>query len=477
MEGIPGSRSGGAGVSFFRSSIRVKRRRGHLVQRGLLRAGLVSLAFVLATGLAAPPLFSASDNLLLITIDTTRADHLSCYGYPIPTSPNIDRLASEGILFESVTSQIPLTGPAHVSLMTSRHPRSHGAIRNGVPMAPDIPTLAEVLKEQGYTNAAFISGWTLRKKLTGLHRGFALYNDRLDTRYRFVNSERPADQVTDLAKEWLGENRKKDFFLWVHYFDPHFPYRRHKKFSHQSLPVTGKTANGFSREKIARYDSEISFVDHHIGLLLEELRNLGLENRTLVVLTSDHGESFGEHNYVGHGRRVYESILRIPLILRYPGKIPAGLRSDYPSQTIDVMPTVLSLMGIPAPKGMKGRNLETVLQPDLPPAEPEIYFETFAGARKKFWKIFSPPLRGIPLLVGKKVGSWKYIYNPKTGRHELYNLATDPLEEHNRIDEHPEFRSLAQSCLEREEFLPLAARDQQIDPEDRKMLKSLGYVD
>ncbi|MBI4161969.1 MAG: sulfatase [Acidobacteria bacterium] len=438
---------------------------------GLVPVLLLFLSPTLAAGPPSPP------NLLIVTLDTTRADHLSCYGYPHPTSPNIDRIARGGVLFESATTQIPLTGPAHASLMTSRHPRSHGAVRNGVPMRADVPTLAEVLRGHGYATGAFVSGWTLRRNLTGLDRGFDRFDDRLEDRYRVVNAQRTADQATDLALQWIGERKGRPFFLWVHYFDPHSPYRRHPEF--YRLPAGGSSGRnefGYPLEKVARYDSEIGFTDREIGRLLGAVDRSGTGPDTLVVITGDHGESFGDHGYVGHGRRVYEANLHVPLIVRFPRNLPGGGRSSHPAQTIDVMPTVLALLGVPGPMGMEGRDLGPALRgtTDLP--EPEIYFETFAGARKKFWRVFSPPLAGVPIRVGRRIGAWKYIYDPKTGEHELYDLATDPAETINRIRDHPEFLGLGRHCLDRHGNHGLRA-DQALSQEDRRTLKSLGYLE
>ena len=448
----------------------MKRNRGTREIRTLLLA-------LMAFGFWIPA--ETGTNVVLITLDTTRSDHLSCYGYSKPITPNIDALASSGIVFESATTQIPLTGPAHASLLTSLHPRSHKAIRNGVPIDPEVPVLQEILKSRGYATGAFVSGWTLRRNLTGLDRGFDIYDDHLVDRYRVVNSQRFADQTTPLALAWLREHHRQDFLLWVHYFDPHAPYRKHKDFFPADSDIytaLNPSAQGSQAGKIARYDGEIAFVDHHVGILLDELESLGVREETLVVLTADHGESFGEHGYYGHGRRLYESTMKIPMILSLPGRLPSGYRSRYPVQTIDVMPTVFSLLGIPQSQDLEGRDLLPLYREEPSPGTPEIYFETFEGARKKFWRIFSPKLRGIPLRVGKRVDQWKYIYTPGDDRHELYDLSRDPGETRNLIGKHPEYEALAQQCMDRLPVPVFTAANEGLEEGDREKLKSLGYT-
>ena len=288
-------------------------------------------------------------NLVLITVDTLRADHLSCYGYHLATSPNIDQLASEGVRFERAYSPIPLTGPSHISLFTSRFPQEHGARINGVAVAEDSKWLflPQILRKFGYRNAAFVSAWTLTDRLTQLGQWFDTYDQDLTRSHQVFHSSRFAEDVTPPAIEWLRGNRHRPFFLWVHYFDPHSPYHPREEFA--SPKRNGHPGNSAdwadkeAQERINKYDSEVGYVDHHIGKLLAELDDLELRDSTIVALTADHGESLGEHGYVGHGRRLFKGIVHIPLILRYPGTIPAGRVIPQAASLLDLTPTVLEL--------------------------------------------------------------------------------------------------------------------------------------
>ncbi len=247
-------------------------------------------------------------NVVLITLDTTRADYLSSYGFPLPTTPHLDALAERGVRFSDASSQIPLTGPSHATILTGLYPHQHGAIRNGVPLLEGIPTLAERLSAQGYRTAAFVSGWTLRGNLSGLARGFDTYDDRMEDRYHLVNSQRFAHQVTPPALKWLRDNARRPFFLWVHYFDPHTPYKKRGE-SHAILERASPSAMAALPQRNRNYASEIHYTDRWIGKLLQALKELDLESETIVVVTADHGEALGEHGYVGHGRQIYQEIL------------------------------------------------------------------------------------------------------------------------------------------------------------------------
>ena len=412
-------------------------------------------------------------NILIITVDTTRADHLSCYGYAYRTTPNIDALAREGVRFERASAIVPLTGPGHATLMTGLVPRDHGAIRNGVRIRETVSTLAETLSALGFRTAAFISGWTLRAQLTGLDRGFDTYDDDMTDRYHLVNSQRRGDETTDRALAWLQSNAGSPFFLWVHLFDPHDPYRRHGL----DLPlVPGATATRRG-SKIAAYDQEIAFADHQVGRLMAALESAGARQDTLFVLTSDHGEAFGEHGESGHGRHLYETTQHIPLILVHPA-MGRGVVTDLLASTQDIYPTILGMLGVPVSPGLEGIRLDEAIQAPAAYASREIYMETFHGARKKFWHIFGPSLTGDPILVAMRRSDWKAVLEPRTGKARLYDLSRDPRELSNLSDDQsyrlrhflPRLAAYAGK-----EWQP-AARPLAMTDEDRKKLEALGYT-
>ncbi|MFQ5876465.1 MAG: sulfatase [Acidobacteriota bacterium] len=416
-------------------------------------------------------------NLVLITLDCVRADHLGAYGYPLPTSPNLDRLAARGVRFETVIAQIPLTGPSHATMMTGLYPHDHGAVRNGVPLPERAVTLAERLREAGYRTGAFLSGWTLRATLSGLSQGFDEYDDRMQDRYRLVNSQRFAHQVTPQAIRWVEENASGPFFLWVHYFDPHAPYLRRRPFFDALAAGGGPRPDGFPRRAL-RYDSEIHYADAWIGRLLAELRRRGLEHRTLVVVTGDHGESLGERGRFGHGRHLHEEVLRVPLILAWPGTLPEGMLVRDPAAHLDLAPTILALLELPPLDRIDGIDLTPAIRgcaADRPKPERRIGFETYPGARKKFWRIFSVPVSMTPTLIGYRAGDLKFVYDVRRGLAQLFDLASAG-EDVNLIQKYPALRGLGPELVRAIVSSSSSPGVETLDPEDAERLRSLGYV-
>ena len=412
-------------------------------------------------------------NVLFISIDTLRADHLSCYGYPLETSPHTDALARAGVRFTRASTIVPLTGPGHATMMTGLVPRDHGAVRNGVRIRENVPTMPEILAGIGYRTAAFVSGWTLRARLAGLDRGFDVYDDDMTDRYHLVNNQRRGDQTTDAALAWLEEHAGSRFFLWVHLFDPHDPYRAH---GYVLQAVPGATVPERSA-KVAAYDQEIAFADRQVGRLLEGLKRAGVRESTLIVFTSDHGEAFGEHGEKGHGRHLYQTTQHVPLILVHRS-LGAGVVSDLLASTQDLPPTILGMLGVPVPPTLEGIRLnEAIHEPDAH-ADREIYMATFHGARKRFWQIFAPSLTGRPILVAVRRGDWKAILEPKSSATQFFDLARDPAE---ATDLSPDLSYRLRHFLPRltayaEREWKSAARPVAMTDEDRKKLQSLGYV-
>lgn len=412
----------------------------------------------------------ATRNVIIISIDTLRADHLSCYGYERKTSPQIDAFASKGVLFENTMTQIPLTNPAFVVMMTSTYPHSTGTTRNGLPLKEGPDTLAEILGAEGYETTAILSNWPLKAHLSGLQRGFDHYDDDFfKRRWGLFKSERNAEGVADKTIEWLENRPAGKFFLWTHFSDPHAPYISHDEFISRWKSGDKTTS---------RYDSEIAYTDVHIGRLLKRIEGLGLTDDSLVLLLADHGESLGEHDYTGHGRRVFDPSMRIPLILSGPG-IPSNSRSEIPAQMLDVAPTILNYLGIERPDHMEGRDLLTLISEGTGHTDLKVYFETYKGAVPNM-----PGMKTIlngrnPLHMGLKFRSRKVIYTPEEDTWKLYDLAGDPGELNDLAETEGEvLEALAGDLYDW--YLKSPKKKEPTDvtfsQEDIDRLKSLGYV-
>ncbi|MGH9630123.1 MAG: sulfatase family protein [Bryobacteraceae bacterium] len=436
----------------------------------------------------------SSPNVLLITVDTLRPANLSCYGYEWKTSPNIDKLASEGTRFERAYTVIPLTGPAHFSLFTSRYPQEHGAVRNGLDVASDrtLVNFPQVLRANGYRNAGFVSGWPLNGRLTSLDEWFEHYDEDLTRTYQLVNSSRWAEDVTPPAMDWLKQNGKSDkpFFMWVHYFDPHSPYDFREHFADLQKNGSGTpapVADEGMRERIRNYDTEIAYMDWHMGKLFDTLDALGLKDSTLVVLIADHGESLGEHDYVGHGRQLYEDTIRIPLIVRWPGKVKAGKVITTPVSILDVAPTIVDLtVGKTLEKNdavlpFVGRTLAPALTNGENLTERRNYYVTFPG-KKGFapkWLSWIWISEGeLPSKFGYLDGMAKFIWSPDEAQVEKYDVGRDPQEVHPQIlkagrQPYKTQTKHLQTWFARTES---RASETRLSEKDLEVLKSLGYV-
>jgi arylsulfatase A-like enzyme len=392
-----------------------------------------------------------TERVVLITVDTLRADRLGCYGAERAHTPRMDTLAASGVRFETAISPAPLTLPAHASLMTALDPPQHGVRHNSIHRLPEsLPTLAESLRAAGFSTAAFVGAVVLDRRF-GLARGFEVYDDE---GHRWSSptvgySERTADAVVDAALEWLASAPPR-FFLWVHFYDPHARY----------TPPPGFAA-GFASD---RYAGEIAFVDGELGRLLDGVEAHFGASGTLVALTSDHGESLGEHGEQTHAYGIYDATQRIPLILSGPG-LPAGRVVEAPVRLIDVAPTLLAAVGLPSLPAAAGRDLAPRIAAagSAEGGEPA-YLETLATHLDYGW---SP-------LVGLRTRRFKYIRAP---RPELYDLVADPDELHDLAAERPELVRRLDAELE----LRLAgARSESVHVElsetERASLRSLGYL-
>jgi arylsulfatase A-like enzyme/Tfp pilus assembly protein PilF len=395
-------------------------------------------------------------NVLVITIDTLRADHLGCYGYKNIHTPNIDALAADGARFERAYTPVPITLPSHTVIFTGTYPTASGihdfsANRLGAQSV----TMASLLKEKGFTTGAVVASAVLDSRF-GLNRGFDFYYDHFDfNRLEEANldeMERPANMVADLALEWLAHNSQQPFFFWMHLYDPHYPYNPPAPFSaqYQSHP----------------YDGEIAFADEQVGRVIEFLKAKGLYEKTLIVLSGDHGEGLGEHGEKTHGFFIYDSTLHIPLILRVPGAAHAK-KIATPVSTADILPTVLAELSIPAPSQVQGISLMPELEDKPPGGSRGLYAETFLPRLHFNWS----ELRGI------RFGKYQFIEAPKP---ELYDLEQDPGELRNLFPEKKAVASEMQGKLTAliRSYTPGTelAEKMPLDPALMERLRALGYA-
>ncbi len=356
-------------------------------------------------------------HLILVTIDTLRADRLGCYGADDVLTPHLDGIAREGAMAARATAHVPLTRPSHTSLLTGMLPTRHGVRDNISPARlPDVPTLASVAKAAGFRTAAFVSSIVLASG-GGLERGFDLYSDELGESAAdvpFLNElQRPGAETVAEAIGWLESNRESRLFAWIHLYEPHDPYEPPEPYR--------------TRYADRLYDGEVAWSDELFGRLDEELGRLGLREDTLLVVTSDHGEGLGEHRETLHGFFIYETTLAVPLLIRGPGVV-AGTRIERLVQTVDLFPTLLDMMGLEAPQeraDLAGASLAPELRGEPHRNEPVVYAESLVPLLHFGWS----DLRAI------RRGKWKYIQAP---RPELYDLESDPMEIRNLVDAEPE---------------------------------------
>lgn len=410
----------------------------------------------------------AAPNVVVITVDTLRADHMGVYGFAHNTTPHLDQLAATSLLFEDAICEQPQTGPSLMAMFSSRLPRVTGAIRNGVPLPPTTPTAAMVFQDAGYDTAAIVSNWNLKVKLSGLDRGFAHYDADFGKRWwGRERHEMTADVVTDRALAWLeARDAKKPFFFWVHYMDPHAPYKNKRGFAEQ---LHG--GNRVKKQRIdppeARYQTEIAFADQQIARLLAALP----KEDTYILFTADHGESLGNHNYWGHTRYIYQNSMHIPLFIAGPG-IEAA-RSNAPVRGIDIAPTLLGLAGLSPLPTMTGMDL---LQQQPAPDTARVV-ETYGGSVPKGEHVREalatrPPRRQAIIQDG-----WKFIRNEE-GSRELYHLSEDPAEEQNLIESQVERAEALEVLLEKwhQETPRNQASANDLSEEDLRMLEAQGYL-
>lgn len=446
---------------------------------------LPALALALAALLPAPTAKAAEGehrsppNVLLITIDTLRADHMSGYGYGRPTTPNLDRLIAKGARFDEARTVEPLTSPASCSMLTSLYPHEHGSTRNGLRLRPGLPSLPKELDRHGYQTAAFVSNWTIKDKMSGLGEHFQVYDEVLTQKRWFglVAGEATAEDVNEAAIGWLDEHagRKRPFFAWVHYVEPHAPY----EFQGEVAVRVGVERRDEATKK-DRYDTEIAFVDHHVGKLLERVeKDPRLAGNTLVVFLSDHGESLGEHGYWGHGRHLHDPGLHVPMVIYWPGKV-GRQRLSAPASNLDVAPTVLGLLGHDSPSSFRGFDWTPVLTGETRADEKRtLWFQAHKGAVLDINE--SPQARRDGLMaLGMLRGGTKEIAQVNRKEHVIFDLEKDPRELLNLNGASYQPSEELQGWIEHVETALSSADDAppvNLNAEDVEKLKSLGYVD
>ena len=399
-------------------------------------------------------------NLLLVTLDTVRADRFGCYGDQRAVTPVIDGLAAKGVRFENCYTPVPLTLPAHCSLFTGLWPIRHGVRNNAFyRLADDHVTLAESLKERGYDTAALVATYVLTAQF-GLDQGFSLYDDRLvyGEGLHSYDAEIPADKVYDKFGRWLLRQKEKPtapFFLWVHFYDPHKPY--------------APPAEYLNRLGGDPYRGEIAYVDHYLGRMIDDLRDQRLLENTILVIVGDHGEAFGEHQESGHGIFCYQESVRVPLLFYAPRLWPKPAIVASRVRLVDLMPTLLDLLGKETlADAVQGKSVTGLLGGKSEPAPLPVYLESLYGQEQNNWA----PLTGLIS------GNEKYLSLPQA---ELYDLVADPLEKNNLFHK----KNARARELDRE----LAALITRISvgggspasagpltSADRRKLESLGYV-
>lgn len=427
--------------------------------RGVIVVAALLVAACSSTSTPAPSVAPRqARHLVIVTIDTLRADRIGAYGNASVATPNIDRIAQQGAMALHGAVHVPLTRPSHISLFTGLYPSEHG-IRDNVspPLAKNVPVLAEILKQQGFRTAAFVSSIVLSKQ-SGLARGFDVYSDKFEVGEddaRFLNTiQKRGDHTTAEAIAWLQDGGSERRFAWVHLYDPHDPYEPPEPYASR---YTGRL-----------YDGEVAWSDELVGRLDQALADAGLRDDTLLVVTSDHGEGLEEHGEAVHGFFVYETTLRVPLVLRGPG-VTAGTKMSTVARTIDLVPTVMDLLALGAarPKA-SGRSLAEALRGAALDDEPS-FAESLVPLVHYGWS----DLRAL------RIGRWKYILAP---RPELYDLESDPGERHNLHQEQSARARALRSGLEQRLKQEQAALRNTgstapaVPPDLLEKLGALGYV-
>ncbi len=435
----------------------------------------------------AAPAAQRPRNLLVLTIDTLRADALGAYGNTGGHTPVLDELATTAVVFENAYAPIATTFPSHASLFTGVYPRLHGVRWNGHSLDDDWTTLAELLDDQGYETGAFVSYQAMVNR-GGLGQGF---DDRSDPEPTKWSGSRPGNETVDMAREWVGELSGSDpFFLWVHLFEPHSPYPLTDYAVEQMEGYSGFFAEGITAEGLhglpkdwagdpgepaalrALYDGRVRDADAQVGRLLGALSEAGQLDNTLIVVVGDHGQLLGEHGKAGHGPLLFEEVLRVPLLIHDPSAPTSGARVADRVGLVDVMPTVLEQLGAPVPEGLQGRSLALAMVGQPLPMRPY-----FVEVRVPQPEKHAEPDDQVDGSVGVLQGRYKLVVKGK--QRKLYDLAADPAELHSLTAENKELvRELEALAFRHQQIKQLlaSAEDGDLDAEAIAELKALGYL-
>jgi arylsulfatase A-like enzyme/Flp pilus assembly protein TadD len=401
-----------------------------------------------------PPGALHGANVLLVTIDTLRADHVGAYGSRANLTPALDALASEGLRFERTYAHVPLTLPSHASIFTGSYPTGHGVHDNGSFKLGDVPTLATAMKAAGYRTGAFVGAFVLDARF-GLNRGFDAYDDRMAGSSADLEVvQRTAEEVLAPAYDWITSANPKSqipnpWFAWIHLYDPHEPYSPPEPYRSRYAPDP--------------YAGEIAYADAALGSFLDRLRAGGVLSNALVVVAADHGESLGEHGERTHGLFAYDATLRVPLVVWAPARIRPGVIAQ-PARLVDVAPTILDLVGAAPLTSVDGRTLRPVVTGDRSADDPGSYFEALNANLTRNWA----PLRGIV------ADGLKLIDLPLP---ELYDLAADPGEQRNLYAQQRDRARALEARLDRiTSAASNSAARPSIDADAEARLRALGYV-
>ena len=416
--------------------------------------------------------------VIIVTVDALRADRLSSYGYERRTSPVIDALLADGVRFDAARTPEPLTSPALCSMITGIEPHEHGSTRNGLLMRSGLDSLPMILAADGWHTAAFVSSWTLKNNLSRLGEHFDDYGEVFTRRRWFgiLNAEATGEDVTDEGLEWVDghfkSNPNQPFFLWLHYVEPHAPYRFHEEYA-ERLGIADRDPS-----RRDRYDTEVAAVDVAIGRLLDRISTHVAPDETIVVFAADHGESLGEHNYWGHGRYLYEPSLRIPMGMTWKGTVEQQVFQQQ-ATILDIAPTILELLGHEVPDTFSGISWAQAAKGGELPPEREICYQAHKGAVHSERDSDRKRSKGL-LSVGIVTRDRKEIFRIKNGSHLLFDLEVDPGELDSLLaaDAQPSERLL--ECLGTvSEGLGALDRlaTKKLDDETVEQLKALGYIE